>query len=73
MLELKARINLFETCNATCVKSIKTLVELQICNKELELGKLEQLNPNNSCNKENLKPFLNDIVGTFCILVQAKI
>jgi hypothetical protein len=39
MLDLKARIILFETSNATGFKSIKTLVELQFCNKELELNK----------------------------------
>jgi len=73
MLEFKARIILFETSSATYVKFIKTLVELQICNKELEPGKLEYLNLNNTCNKENLKPFLNDKVGTFCILFQVKL
>ncbi len=64
---------MFETSSAIGVKSIKTLVELQIYNKELEPSKLEQSNPNNTCNKENLKLFLNDIIGTFCILVQAKL
>ncbi len=41
MLELKTRIILFETFSAIGVKSIKTLVELQIYNKELEPGKPE--------------------------------
>ncbi len=39
MLELKARIIMFETSSATGVKSIKTLVELHICNKKLEQGR----------------------------------
>lgn len=73
MLELKARIILFEKSNATYVKFIKTLVELQICNKELEPSKLEYLNLNNTCNKKNLKPFSNDIVEAFGILVQVKL
>ncbi len=38
MLKLKARIIQFETSNAIGVNSIKTLVELHICSKKLELG-----------------------------------